>query len=202
MRKVASIIFFLAIWITGLSVGFYGLWSYMGAPGVTGRPPLSWPKVSVLTHDERPTLVLFAHPKCPCSRASINELNRIMAKIGNKVNYNIIFYRPPGFSIDEVKSDLWNMVTKLPFSKTIIDHEGKITQTFGAKTSGQVYLYAGGTKDLIFTGGITSSRGHEGDNLGSAAIVSYINESKRIEKKTNIYGCSLFKQQKKLVVVQ
>jgi hypothetical protein len=51
-------------------------------------------------------------------------------------------------------------------------------------------LYAP-TGKLLFSGGITASRGHEGDNVGRSAIVSFILNGHAPVNHTPVFGCSL-----------
>jgi len=44
---------------------------------------------------------------------------------------------------------------------------------------------------LVFSGGITQSRGHAGDNAGENAIISLINTRAADQAKTPVFGCSL-----------
>jgi hypothetical protein len=44
----------------------------------------------------------------------------------------------------------------------------------------------------MFSGGITGSRGHSGDNAGRSAIVSLVNGESTETAETFVFGCSLF----------
>ena len=63
-------------------------------------------------------------------------------------------------------------------------------KSFGAFTSGQALLYS---KDghLLFTGGITESRGHEGSNEGADAIETFVNHGRLPTSETPVFGCAL-----------
>ena len=71
---------------------------------------------------------------------------------------------------------------------------GAITAAFGAFTSGQVFLY-GTSGELLFSGGITGSRGHEGDNAGRDAVESLL-DRRNAPAHTPVFGCSLFGEKK------
>lgn len=45
---------------------------------------------------------------------------------------------------------------------------------------------------LLFSGGITGSRGHSGDNEGRRAIVSLLTGEGAYKSDTPVFGCSLF----------
>jgi hypothetical protein len=70
------------------------------------------------------------------------------------------------------------------------DVDGATARLFGAETSGFVVLYDPRGK-LLFKGGITSSRGHAGDNLGEDTIASLLAGQIARSTRTPVYGCSL-----------
>jgi len=55
----------------------------------------------------------------------------------------------------------------------VTDADGAEANRFGAETSGHTLLFDFGRR-LLFSGGITDSRGHTGDNAGESAIVALI----------------------------
>jgi hypothetical protein len=72
----------------------------------------------------------------------------------------------------------------------LADPDGREAQRLGAVTSGHVLLYdrAG---QLLFTGGITGARGHEGDNAGGESVIRLIAGRGGARHHTLIYGCSI-----------
>ena len=59
------------------------------------------------------------------------------------------------------------------------------------ETSGQTLLYDR-RGSLIFSGGITSARGHRGANAGEAALVSLLASGRADRNATSVFGCPLF----------
>jgi hypothetical protein len=70
------------------------------------------------------------------------------------------------------------------------DEQGKWSARLGAMTSGQTYAFDAAGR-LLFSGGITDSRGHAGDNAGTAAIEAILSGQKPVQVQTRVYGCSL-----------
>jgi hypothetical protein len=136
------------------------------------------------------TLVLFVHPHCPCSRASLHELDDLLAETQNRVSATVVFTIPAGVPVDWVQGDLWNSATSIPGLRVIRDQGGGEAHHFDVEGSGHVLLYAPSGK-LLFSGGITSSRGHERDNVGRSAIVSFILNGHARVSHTPVFGCSL-----------
>ena len=68
------------------------------------------------------------------------------------------------------------------------DDDGREARLFHAETSGHTALY-GAQGQLIFDGGITVSRGHEGDNDGTEAILALLHDKTPDRAQTPVYGC-------------
>src|SRR2546423_1165133 len=69
------------VWVIAAVAGLRMLWAYSYAPGVSAAAADSWPKDAAIAHDASNfTLVMFLHPHCPCSEASVEELAKLMAR--------------------------------------------------------------------------------------------------------------------------
>ncbi|MBL8975876.1 MAG: hypothetical protein JNK56_35060, partial [Myxococcales bacterium] len=87
----------LVVWL-GTTVAASGwLWRSKLTPAVVvTEPPEAWPPASTIAHaDGLSTLVMLAHPRCPCTRASIGELARLMADAHGLVDAHVLVVRPP-----------------------------------------------------------------------------------------------------------
>jgi hypothetical protein len=71
----------------------------------------------------------------------------------------------------------------------VSDDGGQDADRFGAVVSGQTFLYNAGGR-LLFAGGITLGRGHEGDNPGRAAIIEWVT-SGHGARRAPVFGCTL-----------
>ena len=185
-------IFILVLWLSVVSAGMAFVWSYNHTPGTTATAPARWPIDSRVPQiPGRDTLVVLAHPKCPCTRATVEELSKLMANCQGRLNVYVLFVEPKGSPADWHRTDLWNSAARIPGVNVLVDDDGIEANRFGAATSGQVLLYdEEGT--LRFHGGITESRGHSGDNAGSQAIASLVNRGVADRDRTLVFGCPLF----------
>jgi hypothetical protein len=181
-----------ALWLFMIAVGVGALWGYESTPGAAAAAPVTWPAASRIKPDNnRATLVMSAHPHCPCTRAGIGELSRLMTQAQGRVTAYVLFVKPQGFSDEWVQSDLWESAAAIPGVTPLMDDGGAEAALFRAETSGQTVLYdAAG--NLLFRGGITSARGHAGDNAGRTAIVSLLTSDGTEERETPVFGCPLF----------
>ena len=70
------------LWAAGVAFGMNALVEHEVGEGTPAGAPERWPASSAIPADlGRPTLVMLAHPQCPCTRASISELAILMAQI-------------------------------------------------------------------------------------------------------------------------
>lgn len=181
-----------ALWLLIIGAGVGLLWNYESTPGAAAATPDRWPAASrIEPAADRATLVMLAHPHCPCTRASIGELARLMTQAQGRVTAYVLFVKPQGFSDGWVQSELWASAAAIPGVTPVLDDGGGEAGRFHAATSGQTVLYDAAGR-LLFSGGITSARGHEGDNAGRAAIVSLLTSDEAEERGTPVYGCPLF----------
>jgi hypothetical protein len=182
----------VVLWLSAVVTAMVLLISYSNSPGSSGSPPIHWPVRSQIALDAgRPTLVMFVHPRCPCTRASLGELELLLARCQGQVSTHLLFIRPPGTTEDWLKSDLWRKASVIPGVTVHCDNAGVEAQRFHSQTSGHTLLYDRSGR-LMFLGGITISRGHSGDNPGRSAIVALLHHELSKQIKTPVFGCSLF----------
>jgi hypothetical protein len=166
------------------------LWNYENSVGAAGYPPVHWPaNTRVELASDGATLVMVAHPHCPCSRASIGELALIMTQCQGRVSAYVLFVRPEGFPNQWARTDLWDSAARIPGVTALNDEGGVEAARFKAVTSGTTMLYDARGK-LLFSGGITGSRGHSGDNDGRSAIVAMLANEQTDRPTTPVFGCS------------
>ena len=179
-------------WLGAVIGGFAWLAVYANTPGAAAHAPATWPTSSAVTMDhERPTLVMLAHPRCTCSRASLAELAELLARAPRKPRTYVVFIKPGSAGVEWEKTDLWRTAAALPGVTVLRDDDGVEARRFGAETSGQVFLYDVGGR-LLYSGGTTGARGHIGDNLGRAAILAHLSGAPASRSTADVFGCSLF----------
>jgi hypothetical protein len=171
--------------------GIHKLLQYSYTPGRTAAAALVWPANPwVAPVRGRPTLLVFAHPRCPCSRATIGELARIMAIYRGRVSTTVFFYAPSTEAPDWDRTDLWRDALAIPGVRAAEDHDGSAARLFGAFTSGETLLF-GTDGRLAFHGGITPARGHAGDSSGRDAILNLVAGRPAATTSAPIFGCSI-----------
>jgi hypothetical protein len=189
----------LALWAVAVVCGMGWLVRYqMSATAATPTAPAQWPVAARIARAaDRPTLVMALHPDCPCSRASVNELSVLLAQARQKPAVQVIVCRPDGAPAGWEDSDLVRSARAIPGVTVSIDNGGADAAAFGATTSGQVVL-CDAQGHVLFSGGITDGRGHEGDNPGLDAALAALGEPNSTSpaatpamRTTPVYGCPL-----------
>jgi hypothetical protein len=173
--------------------GLAMLWSFENAPAARAEIAAAWPPEALLhQRPGRPALVVVLHPQCSCSLATVAELARLMARAGGAVDAYALVLAPRSEPDAWVHSGLWRAAADIPGVRVIADRDGHDARRFGAIASGQTMLY-GGDGRLAFSGGITASRGHEGDNAGVDAIQAVLRGTPAPRRaSTFVFGCLLF----------
>ncbi|HEX4149509.1 MAG TPA: hypothetical protein VHY20_10995 [Pirellulales bacterium] len=178
----------IGAWVAVLAVVWWANVVYQFTPARGGQFPSQWPSDSQLDRDGAPALVIFLHAYCPCSRATLHELQQVMARIPAAGRAFCVVTYPA--SQERAESDLVNTAREIPRLQVTIDDSAEESARFGATASGTLLYYdAGGA--LQFAGGITASRGHEGANPGVDALLAAFGGERGGNTKTPVFGCGL-----------
>lgn len=189
-RKIA-IVALLSVWLASVLAGMYLMWRYESTPGSAEATQAYWPTASaIVPATDRPTLLMFLHPHCPCSRASLTELTAILSQRDHSVDARILFNQPPGVGDDWWQTELYGEALAIPGARVSLDPGSTEARCFGVKTSGHALLFS---KDgrLEFSGGITAARGHVGQNAGRAALESILRGDQPAIAQSLVFGCPL-----------
>jgi hypothetical protein len=186
-----SLILAGVLWLVACVGGSAVLLRYSSTAGEKGSALSQWPGDSRITPSPgEDTLVIAVHPHCPCTRASIVELNDLMLSLKGRVGAYVLVMKPHEFPAGWENTDLVSSARRIPDTRVVVDLDGLEAARFGAKTSGQVVLYDGGGR-LLFNGGITEGRGHIGDNAGFQRIVSLVKTGRADKNDSLVFGCPL-----------
>jgi hypothetical protein len=189
-KRILATTLFAIIWIATVAFGLRVLFQYENKPGRVGVLSSDWPTVHIERATDRPTLVMMAHPHCPCTAASIGELAQVMARLQGKLAAYVLFVKPKELGGAWEETDLRRDAEAIPGVKVVFDADGVEAGRFGAETSGHTLLF-GADGRLLFSGGLTASRGHAGENAGRSAILAAVNHRMPARTRTLVFGCSL-----------
>lgn len=188
--KTSTLIAFATIaWVSLAAGGCVWLAAYGLTEGASGDVLSRHPVLASGRSTGQYQLEMFIHPRCPCTRASVAQLAQVISRCGDRVQAVVWVFHPD----DEPTwghTDLWDAAETIPGVIVNPDRQGQRAAAFGAMTSGHVLLYDRGG-DLVFSGGITAARGHEGDNLGCASVVELLKVGTSSVAQSPVFGCPI-----------
>lgn len=177
-------------WAGVIAFGMLKLSAYANTPGAGARfVGTTWPtKTFIPRKAGAPTLLVFLHPDCPCSQATVGELEKLLPEMEGKVQTVVAF-------TSEGKLDYGNSAWRKwqPPGQTSLfwDDYGRAADQFGARTSGQTFLFAA-DGELLYAGGLTPARGHAGESAGHEAIRRLLAGQPSKLAQGKVFGCALF----------
>lgn len=177
-------------WAAAAGTALATAWPLYGAPGEAADGTGAWPRVSALTPpDGRGTLVLFLHPRCPCSRVSVEEAEWLRAREPDARTI-VVLVEPPGAPDGFADADgLESRLREKPWLEVHRDSGAREAASFGARTSGQSFVYDRLGR-LAYRGGLTAGRGHAGENAGRRSALSALRGEGR-QADYPVFGCAL-----------
>ena len=183
----------IAAWAFIVGAGVFALAKHEATPGSGPDIHFAVPRAAAMASDKM-TLVMFVHPGCPCSVASLEELSALMALGGNRLHASVEIFRSSREPDKWAEASIWRSASKIPGMVVRADVDAVLARKCGAQTSGQVFLYdkSGG---LMFQGGITGSRGHVGDNDGLNALTDIVCGNAPAEARpahAPVFGCAIY----------
>src|SRR5437762_10557422 len=111
-RPIAILI---AAWGVCAGFGLAKMLTYELTPAPAAAVAPMWPLAATISRDaSHPTLVLFLHPRCPCSRATLSELERLIAACDGQFALRMVFVRPPEAGEDWTQTDLYHTAQRIP----------------------------------------------------------------------------------------
>jgi hypothetical protein len=188
----------LIVWTAAALGGWYMMAAYgfgVDAKALAGVPD-RWPASSSLTLDgQRDTLALFIHPRCPCSRATVAELERLQSLVSPEAlpAIRVVASEPRDADGRWSSSPLTLRASRLPNATVERDPGGVESALFAVRVSGTVLLFDQ-HGERLYAGGVTMARGHDGHNAGLQAVVDLLSD--RPVRSTIIppFGCTIYRE--------
>lgn len=142
------------------------------------------------SNSQSQTLLVFYHPHCPCTKATAVNLKKILGSKSGELETYAFAYCPQHESDSWIASALTSTLKDEIGATIVLDRAGETSAFCGAKTSGHLLAYDD-QGALLFSGGITSSRGHEGECRPASDLLKVINRGASETRHWPVYGCSL-----------
>ena len=182
----------IVTWLAMVCVGMFGLTAYANysepAPHVTKE----WLETSSIERSRNQgQLIAFIHPRCSCSRATVRQLMQLTSQATGSFDVSFQFFCPSSQPRSWVKTPLWEMASTLPNAQCEIDWDGTEAQLHGVNTSGHV-LFFDEQGTCQFNGGVTISRGHDGESVALKTLSLIVNQRHTSFVEYPVFGCALF----------
>jgi len=192
-RRGGLAVWLVLPWALCVAGGFIALWVHAAKQGSLGGPLSHWPVESKLPrHTELPTLVVFIHPECPCSRATLDHLRPLAEKADTSIV--LVTMTPPSGESTSPRGvgchQQIESLAKAPHVIRIDDVGGDEAKRFDVSTSGTCFLFTPDSRS-VFQGGVTSGRGHRGANAGLRMMTDRIGDQSHSAAAHPVFGCSL-----------
>ncbi|MGV3622915.1 MAG: RedB protein [Archangium sp.] len=191
MRR-GGLLIVTVVWLSAAGAGALALTRYKSTPASLVPPAQGevLPTSSgVQLASDRPTLIVTVHPQCPCTKATFTELEKFLTEQHHKLATLLLFVQPEGEDASFVHGALWDRAGRWPGVLRSIDVDGAESKRLQASTSGTALLFASdGT--LLFRGGLTVARGHEGDSPGAERMTALLAGQPALATAP-VFGCGL-----------
>lgn len=167
-KLLAGVFLILACGFAGFAMNFKSCFSTNNAAAI------KWPKFARLARAEQvPTLIVFLHPHCYNSTATMDELQKVLPALKGRVQVYLTIYAPEQMGDAWIKRGVWRQALKMPNVNLYLDKNGEDSELFGAQSSGEAFLYDT-SGELVFHGGLTKSWALAGENKGMDAMVARV----------------------------
>lgn len=181
-----------AVWILCVIAAFTVINQYSTTAGVnSGLTRI--PAGTAFEPQDKPRLLVFLHPKCTCSKATMMELQSLLPDLKG-IDVTVLF-RNVSADKEWLSGELYESALKTKGLTVAIDDNGDEAKRFGAHTSGHTVLIST-DKSIVFSGGLTPMRGHPGETEGKAFLRQWNQSRKPASLITEIFGCNIFKELK------
>jgi hypothetical protein len=195
-------------------LGWYQLFTFSSTPGEQFAAPSRWPPdipipraSAIALHDSSiPLLLVFIHPRCSCTPATLEQLNQLLDSTHAAVRTVLVVYRSN--AVDPAISETSNRATASAAgqpgirsaiepikslraqAQIVLDTDGVLARRFGAATSGEIVLYSAGR--LLFQGGITPMRAQVGESAGADALRIALTNGAAQARIFSVFGCPIY----------
>jgi len=189
----------ILITAAGLLVILGGLWSltnYSYRPGPVLAPIDSVPEWDPPRHlaDDRQILLLFYHPHCQCTVATVTELINLLAVQPHPLPITAYAFLPSNQSATWIETETTDRLRRLPGAEIHLDRDGQQARSSGVSTSGHLLLITP-QGQVVFSGGLTRARGLIGPATPQAHLAALIGQDTAEPSHWPTFGCPLFSNQ-------
>lgn len=188
----------IGAWVCALLACAWWQLGYERTAGPRRNIPLEAPYTRLGANPGRPLVVMALHPRCPCSAASLANLEREALRWPADVQVRVLRVIPPGVPDPErwIEAPVFRDAARLGPDVLVTDPGAAIAGALGMQTSGHVIVFdtAG---HAVFNGGITLLRGQGGESECTRMLAEAVDHATRripdgaAAVSLPVFGCQL-----------
>ncbi len=122
----------------------------------------------------------------------MHELSRVLSETRDVPRIYILLYRPSVLPPDWSEGGVLPSLAAGLNAHLAQDTDGRYAAALGASTSGEVILYSR-NDDLLFQGGVTALRGHEGPSAGADRLEAALQHQTPLLQAVSVFGCPILR---------
>lgn len=177
-------------WVVTVAVGFSILWNYASRGVAPQHHSVSVQRlISAGAVMGEMSVIMAIHPLCPCTRDSIEQLDRLAAKLPG-LRITVLVTVPESDSDEWFDSGTVRSAKAIPGAHVLPDREGVLAAVLGMSRSGHTLLIDSECH-VRFNGGLTSSRLHTFASPGVDAALEMARGAIPRVCESDVYGCVL-----------
>jgi hypothetical protein len=189
-RPITFCVAVAVAWCALLAAGWWQLLRYTYRPVAVADALPEWPRDTAIARPSGFRIVMFVHPMCPCTAASIAELDNSLTRIPAEVSVTVVAVTA-GLAAETLDSSrLVAELRALPRISLQFDATGAERQRFGAVVSGEVFAFQDDGR-RVYHGGMTSGRGHVGESIGQQQLEALARGESATPCDAPVFGCLL-----------
>lgn len=181
------------VWAAAVAVGVCLHAGAESSPSDGGGGPHVLPPIAALkTPPGVPLIAMALHPRCPCSPASVDELEALAGRSFQPVTV-VVLVSTPAQDSEEWDEAFDRISGKLSSMRVIKDRAGAIAASLGMHASGATLIYDSAGR-LVFSGGLTLARGMAGANPAAIEAMKRAGCSEAalpVDTHSPVFGCRL-----------
>lgn len=181
---------FAATWLVLVVFALTSFTAYKGVAGPSQTLQSSVAQTLPSHSDEGTTrLIAFVHPFCPCSLATLSNIDLATTRIASPIEVSIVISDLSSNANEVSPAESFSRrFPKWSVSKLSLEEINRR----GVATSGHVLLIAK-DEQILFSGGITKARGHVGECRGLNELIHAAEQTQNTGSEVRalpVFGCS------------
>lgn len=179
-----------AVWVGAALFGWSAMLEHAYRPQATGEAVTRWPQTGIEVSTLGHRIVVFAHPLCPCTQATLDTIDELLTRLPQTASVHVVFCTAGLDAQAIAHSRSLAFARRLPGVVVCCDETGEEARRFGATISGEVFAFDPDGR-RVFHGGITPGRGHRGTSAGRDQLEHLLAGRHHEPCTSSVFGCAL-----------